>query len=274
MFTRIVFALLLLAAAPLQAAPRVVVSVAPLHSLVAALMEGVAEPELLLHNAEELQAAKLTRSQMRLVLQADLLLWAGPELETALATALEQTPAAARQAMMLSHHLPLLPALPDSPLAQHGAHHHTDGIARDPRFWLDPRLAAIAIHHITPYLVRLDPDHTERYLDNEIRLLARLRQAESELRLTLAALEDRAVQLGATAAPYFYHRFGLTAAPSHHAGLTTPALNCFIDGRDVLGDNLATGTDLYFRLLQRQAAPLLDCDNTALPQVAVSTAKL
>lgn len=260
MFKQLMFALLIVAAAPLQAAPRVVVSVPPLHSLVAALMEGVAEPELLLHNADEMHAPKLQRAQMRLVLQADLLLWAGPELETALAAALEQTPAARRQAMMLSHHLPLLAALPGSPLAAHGAHHHVDGIARDPRFWLDPRLAAVAVHHLTPHLVRLDPDNTERYLDNEIRLLARLRQAEAELARDLAPLEGRTVRLGADAAPYFYHRFGLEAAePVRQAGLAPVATGCATEGRDVLGDRLPTGTDLYFRLLEQQAQPLLAC---------------
>ncbi len=260
MFKHLMFALLIVAAAPLQAAPRVVVSVPPLHSLVSALMEGVATPELLLHNEDEMRAAKLPRAQMRLVLQADLLLWAGPELETTLAATLEQTPAAQRQAMMLSHHLPLLAALPGSPLAAHGAHHHVDGIARDPRFWLDPRLAAVAVHHLTPYLVRLDPDNAERYLDNEIRLLARLRQAEAELARSLAPLAGGTVRLSADAAPYFYHRFGLEAAePVRQAGLAPVAAGCVVEGGDVLGGSLPTGSDLYFRLLERQAAPLLTC---------------
>ncbi|WP_127474774.1 metal ABC transporter substrate-binding protein [Sulfurivermis fontis] len=266
---RLLFVLLLLAALPLQAAPRVVVSVPPLHSLVTALMEGVATPELLLRSESEARADQLTHAQMRLVLQADLLLWSGPEYETALAAALEQTPAAARQAMMMAHHLPLLAALPGSPLAIHGTHHHADGIARDPRFWLDPRLAAIAVHHLTPHLVRLDPDNTERYLDNEIRLLARLRQTEEELRERLAALAGTTVYLKADGAPYFYHRFGLEAAPAlQQADLTGAAHGCMIRGSDVLGQHLRSGSELYFRLLARQADDLLNCQ----PRHAAATA--
>jgi len=257
MFKRLMFVLLLLLAAPLQAAPRVVVSVPPLHSLVTALMEGVAVPDLLLHSDEELQASQLTRAQMRLVLQADLLLWSGPEFETALASALEQTPVAARQAMMMAHHLPLLAALPGSPLAGHGAHRHADGIARDPRFWLDPRLAVIAVHHLTPHLVRLDPDNTERYLDNEIRLIARLKQMEAGLHQRLTALAGATVHIDSDASPYFYHRFGLTVQAAQHAGPATGG--CFIARQDVLGGNLPADVDLYFQLLDRQAAAVLAC---------------
>ncbi|GAB4295540.1 MAG: hypothetical protein Kow0096_12460 [Thiohalomonadaceae bacterium] len=260
MLKRLLFVLLLLATLPAQAAPRVVVSVPPLHSLVTALMEGVATPELLLRSESEAHAGQLTHRQMRQVLQADLLLWTGPEYETALAAALEQTPAAARQAMMLAHHLPLLAALPGSPLAAHGAHHHADGIARDPRFWLDPRLAAIAVHHLTPHLVRLDPDNTERYLDNEIRLLARLRQTEEELRGRLAALAGTPLHLSADAAPYFYHRFGLEpAAPLQQAGLAGMAQGCTVAGSNALGQQLTPGSELYFRLLAQQADALQSC---------------
>ena len=42
-----ILAALLLTAMPASAAPRVVVSLAPLHSLVAGIMEGVGTPELL-----------------------------------------------------------------------------------------------------------------------------------------------------------------------------------------------------------------------------------
>lgn len=260
MFKRLLFVLLLLTTLPLQAAPRVVVSVPPLHSLVTALMEGVATPELLLRSEAEVTAERLSHTQMRRVLQADLLLWSGPEYETALAAFLEQTPVAARQAMMMAHHLPLLAALPDSPLAAHGAHHHADGIARDPRFWLDPRLAALAVHHLTPHLVRLDPDNTERYLDNEIRLLARLRQVEEELRDRLAALAGTPVYLAADAAPYFYHRFGLElAALPQQAALAGTAGGCVVGGNDVLGQGRKPGSELYFRLLTQQAAALQTC---------------
>ncbi|MEW6646659.1 MAG: metal ABC transporter substrate-binding protein [Pseudomonadota bacterium] len=269
---RLLFVLLLLAALPGQAAPRVVVSVPPLHSLVTALMDGVGAPELLLHDESEAHAGQLTHAQMRLVLQADLLLWSGPEYETALAAALEQTPVAARQAMMMAHHLPLLATLPGSPLAAHGAHHHADGIARDPRFWLDPRLAAIAVHHLTPHLVRLDPDNTERYLDNEIRLLARLRQTEEELRGRLAALAGTPVHLAADAAPYFYHRFGLEAVPAlQQADLAGAAHGCMISGSDVLGQHLRSGSELYFRLLARQADALLNCQPRHAAAAATAT---
>lgn len=65
-------------------APKVVVSVKPLHSLVAGVMKGVGEPRLLLRGNSSPHHFQLKPSDARSLQQADLLVWVGPSLETPL----------------------------------------------------------------------------------------------------------------------------------------------------------------------------------------------
>ena len=74
------------AVAPPQAAagpaPRVVVSVLPVHSLAAGVMAGVGAPRLLIRGAASPHDASLRPSDARALSAADLVIWVGPGLET------------------------------------------------------------------------------------------------------------------------------------------------------------------------------------------------
>jgi hypothetical protein len=75
-------------AAPAAHAPNVLVSIKPLHSIVAAVMEGVATPELLLTGAASPHSYALKPSDARKIARADVIFWTGPVLETFLETPL------------------------------------------------------------------------------------------------------------------------------------------------------------------------------------------
>ena len=77
--------LLLLVQLPLFAAPRVVATIQPLHALAAGVMEGVAEPQLLLPPGASPHSYALTPSQAQALAQADLVVWVGSGLEQFLA---------------------------------------------------------------------------------------------------------------------------------------------------------------------------------------------
>ncbi|MEH6720301.1 MAG: zinc ABC transporter substrate-binding protein [Aurantimonas endophytica] len=74
--------LLLATAGIANAAPNVVVSIKPLHSLVAAVMEGVSEPSLIVTGAGSPHNYALKPSQAAALEEADLIFWMGHELET------------------------------------------------------------------------------------------------------------------------------------------------------------------------------------------------
>jgi len=71
------------------AAPNVVASIKPIHSLVAALMEGVGEPSLLVSGASSPHAYSMRPSEARALQDADLVFWIGPTMETFMVSALE-----------------------------------------------------------------------------------------------------------------------------------------------------------------------------------------
>ena len=81
---RLIYGLLVLVFASLSgasAAPNVVVSLKPLHSVVASVMEGVAEPSLLLTGSETPHSFALKPSHARKLQGADAVFWVGPQLE-------------------------------------------------------------------------------------------------------------------------------------------------------------------------------------------------
>ena len=65
-----------------SAAPRVVTSIKPIHSLVAALMQGVGEPAVLLAGNDSPHTFALRPAQARQINEAQLIFWVGPGLET------------------------------------------------------------------------------------------------------------------------------------------------------------------------------------------------
>ena len=69
-------------------APNVLVSIKPLHSIVAAVMEGAGAPELLLTGAASPHSYALKPSDARKIARADVIFWTGPVLETFLETPL------------------------------------------------------------------------------------------------------------------------------------------------------------------------------------------
>ena len=70
------------AAVPAAAAPNVVASVKPLHSLAAAVMDGVGSPDLLLEAGQSPHTYALTPSEAATLERADLVVWVGPALES------------------------------------------------------------------------------------------------------------------------------------------------------------------------------------------------
>ena len=70
------------------AAPRVLATILPVHSLAAMVMRGAGAPELLLKGGAEPHGYALRPSDARLIRRAEVIFWIGPELEIFLTGAL------------------------------------------------------------------------------------------------------------------------------------------------------------------------------------------
>src|SRR5512134_3780065 len=66
-------------------APAVVVSIMPIHSLIASVMQGVGEPTLLVKGAASPHTASLRPSEAAALQRADVIFWIGADMETFLA---------------------------------------------------------------------------------------------------------------------------------------------------------------------------------------------
>ena len=75
-------AVLALFATPALAAPKVVASIPPIHSVVAGVMEGVGAPELLVPGGASPHTYAMRPSEARALSEADVVFWVGEQIET------------------------------------------------------------------------------------------------------------------------------------------------------------------------------------------------
>lgn len=145
--------------APAQAEGfKVVASIAPVHSILAGLMEGVGQPELLAKDALPYQM-QMGEAQRQQLADADALIWIGPELEAYLVPVVKDWQANGRKVVTLldDKALKVLPS-------------RWNETERDPNFWLDTRNALILLDELTLFLIESDPGHTHVYRANRDRL--------------------------------------------------------------------------------------------------------
>ncbi|WP_244514472.1 zinc ABC transporter substrate-binding protein [Afifella marina] len=113
----------------MAAAPDVAVSIKPVHSLVAAVMEGVGSPHLIVANGSPHDYA-LKPSDARALEGADIVFWVGPEIEAFLTEPLKTiAPDAKKVALSRAPGVTLLPPREDGAFEphHHGHEHGEDG---------------------------------------------------------------------------------------------------------------------------------------------------
>lgn len=112
-----------------MAEPQVVVSIKPIHSLVASIMKGVGEPSLVVEGAASPHTYTLKPSNARALENADLVFWVGPGLEAFLEKPLEAL--AGKSKVVELGDAPGLNKLPFREGGAFEAHDHSDHAAGD-----------------------------------------------------------------------------------------------------------------------------------------------
>jgi zinc transport system substrate-binding protein len=223
LFLRTVFVLAALAAGLDRAAaqteekgPRVVASVLPVQSLVAAVMEGVGTPGLIIHGAASPHAYALRPSDARQLNNAQVVFWIGPEYENFLAKPV--TTLAGKARVMALLHVPDIEALPArqggswtnaAPPPRGGKPANIDAHA-----FLDPQNAMAMVKAIANTLSEIDPEHRNRYGANAERETAQLKALDLELQARLAPVRDTPFLVFHDGYQYLEHRYGLKAVGS------------------------------------------------------------
>ena len=216
--TVLVAAWLLLPQWAIAATPRVVVTIAPLHSLVTAVTQGVTTPDLLLAASASPHDFQLKPSQRRLISQATLIIWVGEDLETPLANVFASLGVTPLGLADYGSQLSLLPYRADAvghaddghaddDAAGHETSAHQDEI--DPHFWLDPNNAIGFVRQMALLLAEIYPDHSALLQSNAERISDALARDSVTWQKALDPYQDQPLLSAHDGFQYFESAFGL-----------------------------------------------------------------
>ena len=220
--------------------PRVVADIAPIHSLVSMVMDGVGQPQLLVpqnisphhysmrpSEAEALQEAKLV-----VYVGHDMSPWLEPVLETLAASASALDLSKVDNIMQLAYREgPIFADHDEEGHDEHDeeghddhdeeghddhAHHDHDGV--DPHMWLDPMNAKLWLHAIASELTRIDPKNADRYDENARSSSRTITLAMAQAEGHLASGKDNGFLVYHDAYQYFEKRFNRVAVGSISLG--------------------------------------------------------
>ena len=210
--------MLSVSAAMAAAAPNVVVSIKPIHSLVASIMHGVAEPAVLIEGAASPHTYQMKPSDASTLQNADIVFWVGHDLEKFMEKPLSTLGSGAR--IVELDEAPGLLKLPTresgtfEPHADDGPHVEGEEEEVDLHLWLNTDNAKAMARMIEKTLVEDDPANTQAYEKNLVNLEARLDTLAADIKATVAPVKDKPFIVFHDAYQYFEKEFGVNVAGS------------------------------------------------------------
>lgn len=291
-------ALVLLSLLPAAAAaepPRVAADIAPVHALVAQVMQGVAEPALVVRPGTSPHGHAMRPSEAAALEEADLVVWTGAALTPWLQEPLETLSSGETLELLSVDGTALLP-LRDGD--GHAGRDHA--VTIDPHAWLDPDNARLWLSAIADALAAIDPDNAATYRRNAEAGRAAIDAAGAEAEAALAPHRDAPFVVYHDAYQYLESYFGLSPAlplalsdaaappparvaqvaarlresgarcvfaePQFSPGLidtVTEGTETRVAVLDPVGSDLPPGPSLYPDLIRGLAGTIADCAATA-----------
>lgn len=226
------------AATSAQAVPKVAADILPVQSIVAAVMQGLSKPDVILEPGASPHGYSLRPSDARVLSSADIVVWVGPGLDPWLADPLAAlAPGAVRIALDDAPGIAMLPIRVDGPFEahdhgheepehdhalsethdhehehEHGGAHGQDGY--DSHLWLDPANAAAAARTVAEALAAQDPENAGAYAANAEAFAAEMTALGDEVEGELAPLRGEPYLVFHDAFQYFESAFDFPAAGS------------------------------------------------------------
>jgi zinc transport system substrate-binding protein len=222
----------LMACGPAFAAPDVVASIKPLHSIVAAIMQGAGQPELLVEGAGSPHSYSLKPSMAEALQKANVVFWIGPGLEAFLDKPLDALAGKAKVIEMdKAAGVTLLPSREggafephmhdeDHDADAHDDHHHDaheheeHDEAFDMHIWLDPENAKAVAKTVAETLSQQDAANAALYAKNLAAFDARVDDLDKQLTTELATVKNKPFIVFHDGYQYFEHHYKVTVAGS------------------------------------------------------------
>ncbi|MDH3579581.1 MAG: zinc ABC transporter substrate-binding protein [Hyphomicrobiales bacterium] len=203
---------------------QVVVTIKPIHALVAGVMKGVAVPKLLISGGGSPHAFAFKPSHARALQKARVVFRVSEALESflnrpienlarkATIITLDETPGirlyAARGGGLWKRHNHAHENHTQEDNASSNHKDHESG-PYDPHFWLDPVNAQKLIGHIATHLSATFPAHAGVFSDNAAHLERQLTKLDKELKAATAPLQGKPYIVLHDAYRYFEERYSL-----------------------------------------------------------------
>ncbi len=218
----------------LTEAPKVVVDIAPVHSLVSMVMKGIGEPTLIIPANASPHDYTLRPSAAKALQNADIIFWMGSSLTPWLDRATTTLMKDAQMIALLETEDTIVLEVRDELTfdADHGDHEehedhdehdehkdhvseHKDGHEHhgiDPHAWLSAKNASVWLSVIAAHLSEIDPKNKETYKTNAAVGQKDLTDLATDISKTLSGVQGRSFIVYHDAFQYFENDFNFTAA--------------------------------------------------------------
>lgn len=194
----------------------VAVTIAPLHSLVANIMQDVGEPALILPSNQSVHGMALKPSQRRAIHDAKLLFYVDEHFELFLPSLLKQSPHLRAEPLSATAGLVLKSLQSDHHHDKHDHNHHHEAalVAKpmDYHFWLSPEKMLLVTQQIAKILKNTYPDYEEAFEANRLRLENRILKAQKTWQLEMRKVKDKPFVVFHDAYQYLVDEFDLRQA--------------------------------------------------------------
>ncbi len=204
----------------------VVATIKPIHSIASTVMEGVAEPRLLIDGMASPHTYSLKPSDTRALAAAQIVFRVSDGLEpfmsrvarslpkTVQVVELEKVPGLTLYKMRSGGTFETHDHGGKKGKHSHSHKHADDKNATDSHIWLDPANAARIAIHMAEVLAKAHPEGAERFKSNAAAFGRRMDTLGDEVAARMKPLADSAFIVFHDAYQYFEERFGLGAAGS------------------------------------------------------------
>jgi len=199
-----------------KAQVKIVTSIKPLHSLASIVTEGISTPSLIIDGLASPHDFQLRPSKVRMLQNADLILWVGDDLETFLVKPLRNIDSNKLISVMEMPDLTLLPLREhvDFSKDEHDHAHkgkHGDEHA-DPHVWLDPNNATVIVQNLAQRLAELDAENAQTYKENANTFAQKVVELNTQVQTLITPIQNSKFFIFHDAIHYFEDAFGIFAS--------------------------------------------------------------
>ncbi|BBB24127.1 zinc transport system substrate-binding protein [Isorropodon fossajaponicum endosymbiont JTNG4] len=288
----------LLLSANIFAAPNIVVSIKPIHSIVSSLTQGITEPKLLLKTNQSAHHTHLKPSQLSLLSHADLAIFIHPTFEGRLKKVLANLDANKKLIIGIVKNIHLIHNEEHEKGEKHEEHkeHNEHQEKVNYHLWLDVNNMQIFAKTLIERLIKIDPDNQSNYTTNLEKLNRNLDKLKQDINQKLSVYKPKVLSSYSNTFDYFtnanqlkksinitsYHDERLSIfkileakkimkntqtkcllttieVPKKRINSLTEGLNINSASIDIIGFNIQQGSGHYFKLMHNITNKIVQC---------------